>query len=88
METQDLVIKNGKIQLKLDRLGEPTIVEIPEKFKDKALLDLWQESIVKAYDTLNHKPVDFRVRTFKAWVLDKEGKKFRLVDGNKFLKQL
>ncbi len=67
MNEQDLVIKNGKIQVKLDRTTE-VIVEVPEQYKDRAIMDMVQESVIRAWDTVDDKPTEIRTRKLKAWI--------------------
>ena len=86
MNEQPLIIKNGMIQLKLDRTTE-VIVEIPEKYKDRILLDMWTKSELKVFNTLTQKPELFMVKEFKGWTLDKETNRLRLINNTKFIKE-
>lgn len=80
MEKQKLIIKDGKIQLRLNRVGDkPTIVEVPEEYKDRVLLDMWSETEIKAFNTLTGKPELFVAREFKGWVLNKKTNELRLI---------
>lgn len=82
MEEQDYIVKDGMIQLKLDRVSEkPIISEVPEKYKDLILLDLWSEIEIKVFDTVDKKPRLFKAKEFKGWLLDKKSNKLRLIKG-------
>ena len=82
MKEQDYIVKNGMIQIQLDRVGKiPTISEVPEKYKDLIILDMWSKTEIKVFDTINKRPKMFTAQEFKGWLLDKKINKLKLVKG-------
>ena len=83
MEEQDYIVKNGMIQVQLDRVSKtPIISEVPERYKDLIILDMWNKTEIKVFDTVDKKPRMFTAQEFKGWLFDKNTNKLRLVKGS------
>ena len=82
MKEQDYIVKNGMIQVQLDRVSKiPIISEVPEMYKDLIILDMWNKTEIKVFDTINKRPKMFTAQEFKGWLLDKKINKLKLVKG-------
>lgn len=87
MKEQDYIVKDGMIQVKLDRVSDkPIISEVPEKYKNKIILDMWSESKIEFFNTVSNEPELMTVKNFKGWVLHKG--KLKLINGTTELRKL
>jgi len=78
IKEQDCIIKNGKIQLKLNRNKE-VIKDIPISHKDSLIVDIDLNVGLKAYDTVQDKKHVFELSLVEFWVYNPETDKFILL---------
>lgn len=78
IKEQDCIIKNGKIQLKLNRQKE-VIEEIPISHKNSLIVDIGLTADLKAYDTVQNKKHSFKLAIVEFWLYNPDTDKFILL---------
>ena len=83
LKEQDCVIKDGFVELTLDRLGKnPCVRKIPVKYKELMIQDIYGDFTTPIWDTVKDRKTKKVFGLGKFWIYNPETDKFILLDAS------